>query len=171
MSEKRVPRWVVDYLDKWRGLLHLQHWETQTSLSPHPDGDEDTKACTYLYPNVLTAVITIRDDVPEELTAAGDREAEDWQKTIIHELLHVFIGRITDYLEKDIWPELSPSARRIAEATLEREVEPVVELMAHILYELEAKHETEIEENGYRAIIALDGAGSEAGELPASWHY
>ena len=162
MSEKRVPRWVADYMDKWRGLLHLQHWETRTSLSPHPDGDEDTKACVYLYPNVLTAEFTIRDDVPEDLAATKPHEAEDWQKTLIHELLHVFIGRITDFIEKDIWPELSPSARRIAEATLEREVEPVVELMAHILYQLEAKQdEQETEENG-------NGRG-DAADFPGSW--
>ncbi|MCB8942563.1 MAG: hypothetical protein H6658_02185 [Ardenticatenaceae bacterium] len=146
-NEKRVPKWVVDYLDKWRGMLHLQSWKTETSLSPHPADDKWARACVTVYPDVLTAVLTIRDDVPEDITAVSQQEATEWQQTVIHELIHVFMGRITDFIERDIWPELSPGAQRIAEATLRREVEPVVELMAHILHNMEKPDEQEKSDN------------------------
>lgn len=151
-GDRRVPSWAVVEINRWKELLHLHSWETRTALSPHPDNQVDVMACVSVLPNILTAVITLHDSIPQDITAVSEHEAEYWHKVIIHELCHIFLGRLTDFIEKDIWPELTPSARRLAEATFERELEPVVELMAHILYGLEAQNGKKKESTDERTI-------------------
>lgn len=135
-QEGDVPAWAVACVEEWRGILHLDAWAIRLKLDANPNGEQDTTAFVSIYPNIMTAHITIKDTIPQSLDGLPEGEARFWESVIIHELVHVFIGRITDFVEKDIWPELAPSAQRIASATFTREVEPVVELLASVLYGL-----------------------------------
>lgn len=131
-----VPAWAMACVGEWRDILHLKAWAIRVATHPRPYDEQATLAFVELYPNIMTAHITIRDTIPDSLDGLSEGEARYWESALIHELIHVFIARITDFIEKDILPELAPSARRIAEATLTREVEPVVELLASVLYGL-----------------------------------
>lgn len=130
-TDSNVPKWAMDYINEWRDILYLYEWRLRVNLSPHPDEDASgcTKASVRVWPAVLIAEIEIRDDIPD----APDAE---WQKTLIHELLHIRWGRATDMVDNDFLPQLSPGARDIAEKAFEREIEPVIEIMAHVLHGL-----------------------------------
>lgn len=135
---KRVPQWVVDCITAWKARLLLHEWETQTMLDPDPggDGDGDCRASVQLYPDYVTAIIKIRDDVPADLGAADSRTAETWQRDVIHELVHIRLGRLTHLVEDEFLSDYSMSQRQILMRSFRREVEPAVEILASILYSL-----------------------------------
>lgn len=140
-NDATLPDWALACVEEWRNILHLNAWAIRVATHPKPYDERETLAFVELYPNIMTAHITIRDSIPASLDGLPEEQARYWESALIHELIHVFIARITDFIEKDVLPELSPSARRIAEATLTREVEPVVELLASVLYQLKrGKH-------------------------------
>src|SRR5262245_53210813 len=127
MSERRVPRWVVDMITYWKARLLLHEWETQTMLDPDPggDGDEICQASVELFPNYVTAVIKIRDNAPDDLGSLDIAEAEKWRRAIIHELIHIRLARLTTLVEEDFLSEYSSGQRLILRRAFEREVEPV----------------------------------------------
>lgn len=137
-SVKRVPQWVVDHITFWKARLLLHEWETQTMLDPDPggDGDGDCRASVQLYPDYVTAVIKIRDDVPADLGAVDARTAETWQRDVIHELAHIRLGKLTNLVEEEFLSEYGMNQRQIYLRAFRREVEPVVEILASILYSL-----------------------------------
>lgn len=135
-KDDTLPAWALACVEEWRSILHLDAWAIRVATHPKPYDEQQTLAFVELYPNIMTAHITIRDSIPASLDGLPDDQARYWESALIHELVHVFIARITDFIEKDVMPELAPGAQRIALATLTREVEPVVELLANVLYEL-----------------------------------
>lgn len=132
-----VPNWVTLYLESWRRRLYLFEWEITTEVSPHPDNEpEGVKATVTLYPAVLRAEIVFKDTI---LTAAeNDDEARDWKKTVVHELLHIRLAAITEYVQADVLSELGPAASVLAHKFFIRQVEPTIEIMSEILLQLEA---------------------------------
>lgn len=135
-NDATLPDWALACVEEWRSILHLNAWAIRLKTDPCPQYDPETLAYVELMPNIMTAHITIRDSIPASLDGLPEEQVRYWESALIHELIHVFIARVTDFIEKDVMPELAPSARRIAEATLTREVEPVVELLASVLYQL-----------------------------------
>lgn len=130
MAEKKFPAWVSDYIGHWRETLCLNEWDTYTVLSATPNDNAGVMACVDLRPDYLGASIQIRDDVSKEPTA-------DWEKAIIHELLHIRMARITSFVEEELFIELPQSAQMFARRQFRREVEPFVEIMATVLHKLE----------------------------------
>jgi hypothetical protein len=106
-----VPEWVTSYLEMWRRKLYLFEWEITTFISPHPDNDpEGVRAIVTLYPAILQANIVFKDDIPAMLEDVEPGEIRGWKKTIIHELVHIRLADITEYVQGDIFSELSPGA-------------------------------------------------------------
>lgn len=138
---KPIPDWITTYVAEWKQILYLHEWTIKTRLSPHPNGDSSgsTKAAVSIYPDILVADIEFRDDAPERLEDCSEADAEEWRKTVIHELLHVKLGRVTELVSQDIIPELAGSAQEMAHKMLRREVEPFVETMSGILYRLKER--------------------------------
>lgn len=136
-----LPQWAADYLAAWQQRLLLQEWEIHALAVPSPsaDGSGSTLACVRVQPDVWRADIEVLDTIP-----ADDQEdgREDWRQTLIHELLHIRLGRLTDHVERDLLPELSPSAQSIASGVFRREVEPVVDILARVLRDMEANAHT-----------------------------
>jgi hypothetical protein len=82
-----------------------------------------------LYPEILTAHITLRDDITQEPTAK-------WEQVIVHEMVHVRLAEVTELVREDFLPELGVQAARVAGAAFRRAVEPTVESMAHVLWRM-----------------------------------
>jgi len=134
-TDSNVPKWAMDYINEWRDILYLYEWRLRVNLTPHPDEDASgcTKASVRVWPGPIIAEIEIRDDIPESPTPD---ELKEWQITLIHELLHIRLGRITDMVDNHLITELVPAARDMMGKVFEREVEPIIEIMAHVLHGL-----------------------------------
>lgn len=136
-----APQWAIDWLTQWRDILYLNSWGISMDLEAMTGGESDTTAYVNLYPNVLIACMKIKESIPQTLAGLPPERVDYWRKVIIHELLHVYLGRVTDFVDHILVSELSRSAYTIALSTFTREVEPAVELMSHILYELWKKQD------------------------------
>lgn len=123
-----TPEWVRECVVEWRDRLLLSHWGIRISTHDAPGG-EDNLAIVELFPEIFRANITLRSDVPGE-------PDDEWQKTIIHEMVHVRLAEISEFVRDDVLPELGPAAERIAGAAFRRALEPTVEALAHTLWAL-----------------------------------
>lgn len=130
MADRQVPEWVKEEIAKWQGILRLDGWEIKPSVKQF---DGCPVAYAKVLPDVWMVEIVFDENVPD--TIEGDIEGE-WRKTIIHELVHVLTARIHYFVEDDVLTQLSPQARDIAVAMFRRELEPVVERVARVLYEI-----------------------------------
>ena len=124
-----VPIWAKELIHYWRDKLLLTSWSVEIFSSAHPHDDVNCMGLAMLYPEILTAHITLRDDIPQEPTA-------EWERVIIHEMVHVRLAEITELVAQEFIPELGAAAERIATAAFRRAVEPTVESLAHVLWGL-----------------------------------
>jgi hypothetical protein len=135
-----VPEWAIDYIQYWRDILLLQEWQFFTSLTDEPLGDSQNLAGVNVQADYVTARIEIRDDIPVNIEEADALDQYRWKKTIIHELVHVRLYRITCFVQDNIFPELGQSLYGIISRQFKQMVEPTVEILTEILYSLsEAK--------------------------------
>ena len=130
VSDSGVPPWAKESIHYWRDKLLLTSWTIEIFSSPHPADDVNVLGLAELYPEILTAHITLRSDITSEPTA-------EWERVIIHEMVHVRLAEVTELVREDILPELGASAARVAGAAFRRAVEPTVESLAHVLWGLE----------------------------------
>ncbi|MCA9936207.1 MAG: hypothetical protein H6662_15545 [Ardenticatenaceae bacterium] len=128
-AETAVPQWVHDYVKDWRDRLLLTPWKIRLRLQDIIDGDENILAQVHLFQEVQTANITFRGDISPE-------PSDEWQQTILHELMHVRLAEVSEFVRDDIIPELGPTAERVAQAAFRRALEPAVEGLAHVLWAL-----------------------------------
>ena len=124
-----APEWVREYIGEWRDRLLLAHWRIRIQTNDAPAGDDRTLGMVELSPELFTAVITLRSDVPA-------KPDDEWQRTLIHEMVHVRLAEISEFVRDDVLPELGPAAERIAGAAFRRALEPAVEALAHTLWSL-----------------------------------
>lgn len=148
VPDSGVPTWAKDLVVYWRDKLLLTSWTVEIFSSSHPHGDENVLGTAVLYPEILTAHITLRDDIPQEQTA-------EWERVIIHEMVHVRLAEVTELVIYDFIPELGASAVRIAEAAFRRAVEPTVESLAHVLWGLNTVPTAHAEETAVAVIEAF----------------
>lgn len=132
MTNKRpLPPWANEYLKQWQSILYLDAWIIEASLK---DFGGSPSALVTVTPDIYKAIMQFDEgSFPE--TLAGD-EGGEIRTTIIHELLHIFTGRIGDFIEGDLLPQLSPQTREVARQTMTREIEPVIELLSRVLFDL-----------------------------------
>lgn len=126
-SAQVVPDWALAFLREWQVHLLLQAWQLRATIDD--DLGDETLAMTRVYPDIMEAHIDISPDISPEPTTT-------WQKVLLHELLHVVTGRPFDFIERDVFPELGEQARRLAMRTLTREVEPVIEALTYIIWDM-----------------------------------
>ncbi len=123
-----MPDWIAETVRDWQQRLLLHEWQIELSRSPHPDGDASgmTKAQVSVWPDIRLAQIEMLDKLPDEYSA-------EWERTIVHELLHVRLGEITDFVQRVVWPQFADATADILDNQFRRTVEPTVELLARIM--------------------------------------
>lgn len=130
MSDHKMPEWVCPFVAEWKDRLLLYQWAVRLSIDDlERNAYARVRAEAHVYPDVMQAVINVSPDVSDEQT-------DEWARVLIHELLHVLLARPVDFVERDVFPELGEQARRIASATLTREIEPVIDQLSIVLWEL-----------------------------------
>ena len=130
-EDKKLPQWAVNYIQFWKEKLHLCEWTIESKMSDRPceDFEDETKACVRLTPLVLHASI-------EWSSAMPGTADEDWQKTIVHEMLHIRLARVTEYVSDNVLPEISMQVGLLLQRGYKAEFEPVVELLSETLWSL-----------------------------------
>jgi hypothetical protein len=128
-----IPKWTNDYIIAWQERLLLGEWKITARLAPEPGGDRDNLASVEVHVDTVIAAIEIRDDCPADLSKVDPETAEYWERGIIHELIHIRLGRI-DAIMQELGLELSGGARQLFTSCLRREIEPATELLARAFH-------------------------------------
>lgn len=119
-----MPEWAQAYANTQADKLLLQEWLIAYCLSPEPAGSSDNLGSCLSLSNVRQATITLRDDI---------EDSPEWRKTITHELIHVRLAELQDFVVLDLIGELSISAKSVASDVWLKRLEPVVEILARLL--------------------------------------
>lgn len=105
MIDLTVPAWLTDKVSLWKERLRLGEWDIVIGIAFAPNSDPDCLGLTEQFPNLNLARITFRADIEDN---------EDWDNTIVHELLHVKHSRVDHFLEGVIFPSLENVMATIA---------------------------------------------------------
>lgn len=128
-----VPQWVQDRIHYWSGKLEMWEWRLHIRLELMLDENEGCRGLCQPYPDTNQARIGFRADIEDD---------EEWEVTIVHELLHVKHSRIDDV----IWHILGPMVNMpdtVVENIYKRQMEPHIESMAQCLVRLRREFEKE----------------------------
>lgn len=79
-----VPEWIVDYISNLSVLWWLDHWHIFVKMADKPADSDDTGGCTTVDQAYLNAEITLRRGIDDD----------QMRRIIMHEMLHVVLGRI-----------------------------------------------------------------------------
>lgn len=138
MSQQTItPQWAEDYLQYWRQILLLQEWQFIISLTAEPLGDAANLAGVTLQPDYNTARIEIRDDIPQDINSAGAIEKYQWKRAILHEVLHIRLGRLTEFVRQEMMNDIQPSLCGLISRQFTGLVESHIEIMTGVLYEMD----------------------------------
>src|SRR5574340_502165 len=100
-----VPDWVEQYVRCWLDRLDLNHWKLHLLLEQTVNDDPSTRAAVQIWLTRAMAEVKFRADI---------EDTADWQRTIIHEILHIKHEPIDQLIRESIVPELEGPAGRIA---------------------------------------------------------
>lgn len=126
-----VPQWVQERIAWWKDKLEMWEWRLHIRLEMILDDNENCRGLCQPYPDTNQARIQFRADI---------EDTEEWEITILHELLHVKHSRIDD----TIWHIFGPMVNmpnETVESIYKRQNEPYIESMAQCLVRL--RRETE----------------------------
>lgn len=104
-----IPDWLVDVIAFYaKEHLGLMEYRICVYLERCVGDNSYIRAQCSHDEDLNTATLTFRDDIVDE---------EAWHQTIIHELLHVKHGRIDQYVELGLIPNLPKDARKLGWTT------------------------------------------------------
>lgn len=136
----KVPQWLKDYVDLWVDRLEISpQWRIEVEMALAPGDDTANLACCLCISRRQFARLTFRVDI---------EDTHDNRITIIHELLHVLHDRIDRVLEATIVPNLLESQRIMAQNAYNEAMEPFIDNLARILYQMWAVKENETDRAG-----------------------
>lgn len=104
----------------------MTEWNVSLRLALVVDGNEDCRGLCEQHPDINLGRITIRADV---------EDTQEWEITLVHELLHVKHSRIDDVVDRVLEPQLNASTVMV-QTTYRLAMEPFIDSMAHVLVEM-----------------------------------
>lgn len=119
-----VPQWLADKCNEWVARLSMEEWSIGMVIALVPNGDPDVRALAEQYADLNYGRIAMRVDVEDD---------EDWEVSLVHELLHIKHSRIDDVVQKVMRPQLGGSAGDMADIMYRGVVEPYTQSMAWTL--------------------------------------
>lgn len=130
MTKEELLSKVNALIQEWRIILRLEHWDVRAKIV-HPSEIAGRQATiTFNSCNSLAQIQLADPDILE--TSEMWADFHNFEKTIVHELLHLMLVGMED-IWSHVMGELHPSARSIAEKQWEIASEQPVELLAKIL--------------------------------------
>lgn len=121
-----VPEWLNHKVALWIDLLSMREWEIAVGLSMAPGNDPDCLGRAEQFPNLNFGRLTFRADI---------EETAEWEKTIVHELLHIKHSRIDHFIENVMIPGMG-DASLVCSLTYRQLIEPFIHSMADCLVEM-----------------------------------
>lgn len=121
-----VPEWLNHKVAQWIDILSMREWEIAVGLALAPGNDPDCLGRAEQYPSLNFGRITFRVDIENN---------PEWEKTIVHELLHVKHCRIDHFVEEVMIPGMD-GASVACSLTYRQFIEPFIYSMADSLVEL-----------------------------------
>jgi hypothetical protein len=136
-----VPNWVNDYIAYWKPLLFLQEWTIKTEIVDKLEHDDDF-ACIVETDHVyLRAKIKIINTVPQALTngVISHYDRETWEKNILHELVHIRMARINEFMRECIFNGFSSREASFLNERLRVEDENATVLITETLFQMNSE--------------------------------
>lgn len=123
-----IPQWITDSVAEWRQTLLLQEWEIRTGFMNSEESNEaktaSTRAFVETHNDSRVATINFSSELP-------DIYDYDWETTVVHELLHVRIATLIDYLYNHVIPQsFAPPVGLLLGGMITHLVEPIVESLS-----------------------------------------
>lgn len=128
MSILDPPDWLKEYVTKWQGLLHLDHWRIKVILALAPGDSTNTLAICSQVQNVSSATLTFRADVEKN---------QDWEETALHEILHVMHGHVDQMVWEVVCDGMSESDRSVSYRAYSAAMEKFVDGLSKVVWKLE----------------------------------
>jgi hypothetical protein len=136
----KTPDWITDYIAYWKPLLFLQEWTIKTEIVDKLEHDDDF-ACIVETDHVyLRAKIKIINTVPQALTngVISHYDRETWEKNILHELVHIRLARINEFMRECIFNGFSSREASLLNERLRVEDENATVLVTETLFQMNA---------------------------------
>jgi hypothetical protein len=131
-----VPGWLERKLQTWVDRLQMHEWEVRLRLDLTIDNNEDCRGQAEHYPGINLGRIVLRADV---------EDSEEWEITLVHELLHIKHSRIDAVVDHAFIASLAGSQSAVttamAETVYRQAYEPFIDSMAKVLVKLSNDHQ------------------------------
>ncbi len=121
-----VPAWLEAKMNFWIDKLAMWEWAIKLRLEMVVLNDEGYHGAAQVLGDTSTGRIAIRADV---------EDTEEWEITLVHELLHIKHGRIDDVIYRVFRPQMDIPDDMV-ESVYKRALEPYIESMAKALVKL-----------------------------------
>lgn len=128
------PQWLLDKCEFWVGVLRLDRWKIGVALALVVDGDPELAGCAEWDSSIHWGRVTLRVDCVHEWS-------EQWEATLVHELLHIKHGRVDDFFHKVVCPQVA-AADSMLQAMYRSEIEPFIDHLSWALVELHQQKES-----------------------------
>lgn len=122
------PAWLLDLIDVWADSkrLALGEWTIHVSTPQVIKDKPNVFGYCTTYPTIREAYLDFRSDIQND---------EYGRRTVIHELLHVYMADIDEFVENVVLEQLdSKQAKALGEAAYSKLLEPFITKLANILY-------------------------------------
>lgn len=132
-----VPETLDKLVTEWRSKLLLENWKINTRMSLTVNGNENVYASCQVHSNYNQIWLTFRPDFK------GDED--EWQRIVIHELLHAAMGRIDQFVETVLMNQLPDGEKKLASAAYVNLIEAYTEQMARAIWTMTREKKVEID--------------------------
>lgn len=126
MNILSIPEWLNHKVAMWIDLLAMREWEIAVGVALAPGNDPDCLGRAEQSPDINFGRLIFRADIENTV---------EWEKTIVHELLHIKHSRVDHFVENAVIPGLG-SDGVICSITYKQVIEPFIHSMASSLVEM-----------------------------------
>lgn len=122
-----VPEWLQIKCSAWIDRLRMHEWDVAIGLALVVREDPDTRACAEQHPDINFGRITFRADA---------EDTQEWEATLVHELLHIKHSRIDSYIDRIVLPNMQGVEMGFGYLVYKSHLEPFTESLAQALVKI-----------------------------------
>lgn len=119
-SSTDVPAWVETEVRYWLDVFNLEQWDVEVGLERVVNDNAETLAWCERLARYNFARLHFRDDI---------ENTQKWRKVILHECLHIVMGRVDEYVQDALIPQAAESSQHFAGMCYTQHVESFVQML------------------------------------------
>ena len=125
IDTSNLPLWLAHATQYYYQAFNLHEWAVDVSLERVLNANDAQGSCQ-VYQSINQAAIVLRSDI---------QDTRSWHFVIIHELMHVKLGRLDEWLEHVIFADYkNPIALPTYVGFIESYVDAMSEILCDLLY-------------------------------------